>query len=91
LIRRRVSSAFFFLKPQMAQYLTDLRNGKTLHTYHIATGGHQSFQWEEHTQTMFVNTWNDSQVGVTTECENWTIGTLQIPFRKRHEAFKTNY
>jgi hypothetical protein len=75
------------------QYLTDLRNGKTLSTLHISTGGVSSYQWDEERQTMFVHSWNQEhpERGCTTKCENWYMGTLQLPFRKRHEAFKTSF
>ena len=75
------------------KFLTDLRNGKTLQTLHDETGECQSFQWDECRETVFVHSWNKNhpERGVRTSCESWTMGTLQLPFRKKHEAFSTNY
>ena len=75
------------------KFLTDLRNGKTLVTRHIATGQCQSFQWDEYRETVFVHSWSVKrpECGARTECMNWKMGTLQLPLRQRHEAFETNY
>ena len=75
------------------QFLTDLSNGKTLVTRHLPTGQCQSFEWDGTRETMFVHTWNEKhpERGARTECENWKMGTLQLPLRQRLNSFETNY
>ena len=75
------------------QFLTDLRDGKTLVTHHVETGECQSFQWNPDSEVVLVHNFNKKhpERGAKTSVENWYMGTLQLGFRQRHAAFKTNY
>ena len=77
----------------MTAFLDDLRNGKTLTTHHIKTGECQSFQWVEDREVVLVHNWNKNRPerGCKTDVENWKMGTLQLGFRQRHDAFETNF
>ena len=72
-------------------YLTDLRNGKTLTTVHVATGLRRDHQWHPETETVLIHTTLRDEVGTKTERESWVIGTLQLPMAKNSTAFQTNF
>ena len=75
----------------MTDYLQDLKNGKVLKTCHVPTGLCRAYSYDAEYDNVVIQTFTFGKPGATTTCEDWKVGTMQLPLAKRHDSFKTNY